>query len=372
LKSLGLRSIKMKITLIAGARPNFMKIAPIIHAIEKISTTKDIHYRLVHTGQHYDEKMSKVFFEDLDIKTPQVNLEVGSGSHAVQTAQIMIKFEEELLSNPTDVVLVVGDVNSTLACSIVAKKMNTPLVHVEAGIRSFDLTMPEEINRMVTDALSDHFFTTSEYANTNLKNSGITNDRIHFVGNVMIDTLLENKHRFTANKHWHDLKLTFQSYWLLTLHRPSNVDNAIKLESILTLITQHAGDLPIIFPAHPRTLQILKALPEKIVSRLTLLEPMRYLEFMFFVQHAKAVITDSGGIQEETTVLSIPCMTIRENTERPETVDIGSNVLVDDITQLSAYMHQVLNGTWKKSGIPEMWDGNSSERIIVKLIDIYA
>lgn len=362
----------MKITLVAGARPNFMKIAPIIHAIEKASTTHPISYRLIHTGQHYDEKMSNVFFEDLNIKTPQANLEVGSGSHAVQTAQIMIKFEEELIQNPTDVVLVVGDVNSTLACSVVAKKLNTNLVHVEAGIRSFDLTMPEEINRMVTDALSDHFFTTSDYANTNLKNAGITEDRIHFVGNVMIDTLFKNKSRFVANVQWSELKLTPGAYWLLTLHRPSNVDNAEKLENILSIITKHAGDLPIIFPAHPRTRQILNQLPANITDKLILLEPMRYLEFMYFVQHAKAVITDSGGIQEETTVLSIPCMTIRENTERPETVTVGSNVLVEDITTLPGYMKQILSNSWKKSGIPPMWDGNTSERIIQKLIELYA
>lgn len=363
----------MKITLIAGARPNFMKIAPIIHAIEKkTNTDENISYRLIHTGQHYDEKMSQVFFEDLNIKTPEVNLEVGSGSHAVQTAQIMVKFEQELLAYPTDVVLVVGDVNSTLACSVVAKKMNTQLVHVEAGIRSFDLNMPEEINRMVTDALSDHFFTTSEYANTNLKNAGITEDRIHFVGNVMIDTLLKNKHRFVANSKWNELKLQPQSYWLLTLHRPSNVDDADKLKSILTLIAQNAGDLPIIFPIHPRTLQIVKQLPESVVAKFILLDPMRYLEFMYFVQHAKAVITDSGGIQEETTVLSIPCMTIRENTERPETVTIGSNVLVEDLTTLPTHMKQVLNNAWKTSGIPPMWDGNTAERIIEKLMELYA
>ncbi len=362
----------MKITLIAGARPNFMKIAPIIHAIEKFSTSKNISYRLIHTGQHYDEKMSQVFFEDLNIKTPEVNLEVGSGSHAVQTAQIMVKFEQELIEHPTDVVLVVGDVNSTLACSVVAKKMNAQLVHVEAGIRSFDLKMPEEINRMVTDALSDHFFTTSDYANTNLKNAGITPNRIHFVGNVMIDTLLKNKNRFVANKHWDELKLKPESYWLLTLHRPSNVDNAAKLKSILEIIVAHAGELPIIFPAHPRTLQILKQLPKSIVSKLTLLEPMRYLEFMYFVQHAKAVITDSGGIQEETTVLSIPCMTIRENTERPETVTIGSNVLVEDITELPTHMKNVLNNAWKKSDIPPMWDGKTAERIIEKLLELYS
>lgn len=362
----------MKITLVAGARPNFMKIAPIIHAIEKASLSHPISYRLIHTGQHYDEKMSKVFFEDLNIKTPQANLEVGSGSHAVQTAQIMIKFEEELIQNPTDVVLVVGDVNSTLACSVVAKKLNTNLVHVEAGIRSFDLTMPEEINRMVTDALSDHFFTTSEYANTNLKNAGIKEDRIHFVGNVMIDTLLKNKSRFVPNTQWNELGLSSGSFWLLTLHRPSNVDHIAKLENILSVITKNAGDLPIIFPAHPRTRLILNQLPVDITKKIILLEPMRYLEFMYFVQHAKAVITDSGGIQEETTVLSIPCMTIRENTERPETVTVGSNVLVDDINKLPNYMKEVLSNTWKKSRIPDMWDGNTSERIIEKLIDLYA
>jgi UDP-N-acetylglucosamine 2-epimerase (non-hydrolysing) len=362
----------MKITLIAGARPNFMKIAPIIHAIEKYSKNQDLSYRLIHTGQHYDEKMSKVFFEDLNIKTPDINLEVGSGSHAVQTAQIMIKFEQELIENPTDVVLVVGDVNSTLACSVVAKKLNTQLVHVEAGIRSFDLTMPEEINRMVTDALSDHFFTTSEYANSNLKNAGISDDRIHFVGNVMIDTLLTNKNRFTANSKWNELNLKPQSYWLLTLHRPSNVDDANKLKSILSLIAEHSGELPIIFPIHPRTLQIFKQLPESVISKFILLEPMRYLEFMYFVQNAKAVITDSGGIQEETTVLSIPCMTIRENTERPETVSIGSNVLVKNISTLPSHMKDVINNTWKKSSIPNMWDGKTSERIIQKLIKLYS
>ena len=362
----------MKITVIAGARPNFMKIAPIIHAIRKSQQEgDDIQYRLVHTGQHYDKALSDTFFTELSIPEPDANLEVGSGSQGVQTATIMIRFEEELLKNPADVVLVVGDINSTMACSIVTKKLNTQLVHVEAGIRSFDLTMPEEINRMVTDAIADHFFTTSSYANENLQKAGIEKSRIHFVGNTMIDTLNANLDKFKKPSIWeiHDLKK--QNYLILTLHRPSNVDDLATLQNILLQISSMSNNLPVIFPAHPRTVGNLKKLRIKMDSIITI-DPLGYLEFIYLVKNAKAVITDSGGIQEETTVLGVPCITLRKNSERPETITIGTNELVQDINQLGVWMNKLFNNSWKRGQIPELWDGKTSERIISVLKDLYS
>ncbi len=354
----------MNITLIAGARPNFMKIAPIVHAIHKEQANgANIQYRLVHTGQHYDKALSETFFEELSIPRPDANLEVGSGSQAVQTAHIMMRFEEELLSNPTDAVVVVGDINSTMACSIVAKKLNTQLVHVEAGIRSFDLTMPEEINRMVTDALADHFFTTSHVANNNLLKAGIEKTRIHFVGNTMIDTLMANSSKFRKPGIWDQLHLTEKNFLVLTLHRPSNVDDIPTLQDLITEISVSAGKLPVIFPVHPRTANNLKNLKVKAAT-IYPIQPLGYLEFMYLVKNAKAVITDSGGIQEETTVLGIPCITLRKNSERPETISEGTNELLPDIRQLGELMQKLFNDTWKKGKIPELWDGKTSERIV--------
>ena len=295
------------ITLIAGARPNFMKIAPLIHAIQKVQQEgKDLQYRLVHTGQHYDRQMSETFFEELNIPKPDVNLGCGGGTQAEQTAAIMVAFEKDLMEHPTDLVLVVGDVTSTMACSIVAKKMCTKVAHVEAGIRSWDLTMPEEINRMVTDSLADYFFTTSEVANTNLRNAGVSEDKIHFVGNVMIDTLLANRSRFIKPFVYDELNLQPQSYLTLTMHRPANVDEAEKLRRLMSEIVNNVHGLPVVFPIHPRTAKIFYDLGIR-ADNLHIVEPLGYLEFNYLVERSKAVITDSGGITEETTVMGVPC-----------------------------------------------------------------
>lgn len=362
----------MKITIVAGARPNFMKIAPLIHVIKsKQKKGVSISFRLVHTGQHYDKVMSETFFEELSIPYPDANLEVGSGSQATQTGMIMIRFEEELINNPADVVLVVGDINSTMACSIVAKKLGVQLVHVEAGIRSFDLSMPEEINRMVTDAISDHFFTTSHYANNNLLLTGIGKERIHFVGNTMIDTLMANKSRFKRPRIFDTKDLQNGEYMVLTLHRPSNVDDLQSLEKILQSIGNNVRDLPVIFPAHPRTVINLNKL-DPLPKNIQIIEPLGYLEFMYLVQNSFAVITDSGGIQEETTIMNVPCLTLRKNSERPETISIGTNELIYSIEDLLRWLSVLFNGKWKKGTIPELWDGRSSERIIERLCQLYS
>jgi UDP-N-acetylglucosamine 2-epimerase (non-hydrolysing) len=362
----------MQISIIAGARPNFMKIAPIIDAIKIAqSTGKSISFRLVHTGQHFDHKMSESFFQELGIPEPDVNLACGGGTQAEQTAAIMVKFEKELIEHPADVVLVVGDVTSTMACSIVAKKLNIQVVHVEAGIRSFDLSMPEEINRMVTDALADHFFTTSEKANQNLLLAGNSNDRIHFVGNTMIDTLLKQKSRFKKPEFWDELGLEKNEYLVLTLHRPANVDDPEKLKELLVEIIANANQLPVVFPVHPRTAKMLEQIQFSHVQLKTV-EPQSYLAFNFMVMHAKGVITDSGGITEETTVMGIPCMTLRDNTERPETVSIGTNELIGTNPKaIQPALQNLLSGNWKKGAIPPLWDGKASERIVAKLLSIY-
>lgn len=361
----------MKITIIAGARPNFMKIAPIIHAIHIAKDAgKNIDYRLVHTGQHYDKAMSDTFFEELNIPHPDVNLECGGGTQAEQTASILIAFEKELKNNPTDIVLVVGDVTSTMACSIVAKKMNTKVAHVEAGIRSFDLSMPEEINRMVTDSITDYFFTTSDFANKNLKSAGVLDENIFFVGNVMIDTLLKNMDRLKKPLVFDSLNLKEKSYFVLTLHRPANVDEASKLQLLLKEIVNNTNGLPIIFPIHPRTRNILNDLGISL-DNLEIVEPLGYLEFNYLVKNAKAVITDSGGITEETTVMGVPCLTLRDNTERPETISLGTNELVGtDPKKIKPVLDLLWRGEWKKGTIPPYWDGQSANRIIDALITL--
>ncbi|MBR5432853.1 MAG: UDP-N-acetylglucosamine 2-epimerase (non-hydrolyzing) [Bacteroidales bacterium] len=355
----------MKVTIIAGARPNFMKIAPVIHAIQRAQTNgKQISYRLVHTGQHYDKNMSGTFFEELNIPQPDVNLGVGGGTQAEQTAGIMIAFEKDLMAHPTDLVIVVGDVTSTMACSIVAKKLNTKVAHIEAGIRSWDLTMPEEINRMVTDSLADMFFTTSEVANTNLRNLGAKQNHIYFVGNVMIDTLLANKSRFVCPEIYGKLQLQEKKYIMLTMHRPANVDEASKLQKTMTEIVNNVHDFPIIFPIHPRTAKIFKDLGIESPN-LHIVEPMGYLEFNYMVQHSLAVITDSGGITEETTVMGVPCITLRDNTERPETCTVGTNELIGtNPAAIKPTLDLLFSGQWKKGGIPELWDGHAAERIV--------
>lgn len=338
----------------------------------------------MHTGQHYDQKMSNTFFKELNIPEPDVNLGCGGGTQAEQTAAIMVAFEKELMANPTNLVIVVGDVTSTMACSIVAKKLNTKVAHVEAGIRSWDLTMPEEINRMVTDALADYFFTTTELANQNLRNAGIPDDRIFFVGNVMIDTLLANRHRFIKPAVWDELKLEKGNYLVMTLHRPANVDEEAKFKALLDEIINSSHDLPIIFPVHPRTAKIISKIYNKgttlrdggttpkqpLPNALHLIEPLGYLEFNYLVENAKAVITDSGGITEETTVMGIPCLTLRDNTERPETVEIGTNELIGtNPAAIKPALEKLFSGNWKTGKIPQLWDGKTAMRIISLLLE---
>lgn len=359
----------MIITLIAGARPNFMKIAPIVLAINKAKNNgQNINYRLVHTGQHYDKNMSESFFEELNIPTPDVNLECGGGTQAEQTAAIMIAFEKELIANPSDLVMVVGDVTSTMACSIVAKKLNTKVAHVEAGIRSGDLSMPEEINRMVTDSISDYYFTTSEIANQNLRDLGAKEEKILFVGNVMIDTLLANKHRFFKPEVFDGLKLKEKEYFVLTMHRPANVDEANKLKDLMHEIVMNTNNLPIIFPIHPRTAKIFSDLGIQ-AENLQIVDPLGYLEFNYLVKHAKAVITDSGGITEETSIMGVPCITLRDNTERPETLTMGTNELIGtDPSAVKPAMEKLFAGEWKKGSEIPLWDGKAAERIVEILV----
>jgi UDP-N-acetylglucosamine 2-epimerase (non-hydrolysing) len=357
----------MNITIVAGARPNFMKIAPIIKEIKKYNS---VQYRLVHTGQHYDKAMSDTFFDELNIPLPDANLGCGGGTQAEQTASIMIAFEKELLSNPTDLVLVVGDVTSTMACTIVAKKLNIKVAHVEAGIRSFDMTMPEEINRMVTDSLADYFFTTSYTANKNLLNTGVSPDKIFFVGNVMIDTLLGNMSRLTKPSIFDKLHLLESNYIVLTLHRPANVDEISKFEDLMTEIILNSSNLPIIFPVHPRTAKIFTEMNFS-AQNLHIVPPMGYLDFNFLVKHAKAVITDSGGITEETTVMGVPCMTLRDNTERPETCEVGTNELIGtNPKSIKPALMKLFSNNWKKGNIPELWDGHAAERIVMQLMKL--
>jgi UDP-N-acetylglucosamine 2-epimerase (non-hydrolysing) len=354
-----------KVTIIAGARPNFMKIAPIIHAIQK---SKDagilIDYRLVHTGQHYDQNMSGSFFEQLEIPEPHVNLECSGGTQAEQTAHIMINFEKELMANPVDLLLVVGDVTSTMACALVAQKLQTKVAHVEGGIRSDDWTMPEEINRLVTDSITNYFFTTSETANDNLRKSGVKEEQIFFVGNTMIDTLLKQRPNFKQPQVWGDLKLSDRNYIVMTLHRPANVDEESQLKEMIDEITAHTEDVPLIFPVHPRTAKILERLDVSHL-RLHMVEPLSYLEFNYLVERSKAVITDSGGITEEASIMRVPCLTLRDNTERPETITLGTNELVGtNPKNIKLYLKCLFDGDWKKGQDIPLWDGNTAIRIV--------
>lgn len=360
-----------KITIIAGARPNFMKIAPIIHAIEAAKAKKSkIDYRLVHTGQHYDKNMSGSFFDQLEIPAPHVNLECRGGTQAEQTAAIMISFEKELMAHPADLVLVVGDVTSTMACALVAQKLHTKVAHVEGGIRSGDWTMPEEINRLVTDSITNYFFTTSALANTNLKESGVNEDHIFFVGNTMIDTLLKQRPNFVAPKVWKRLELKPQSYIVMTLHRPANVDEESQLKAMIAEIINNTQDLHLIFPVHPRTAKILERL--KITHpRLHTVAPLSYLEFNYLVENAKAVITDSGGITEEASVMGVPCMTLRDNTERPETITLGTNALVGtDPNRIKPYLNRLFEHKWKTGQPIPLWDGKTATRIVDILLNV--
>lgn len=354
------------ITIIAGARPNFIKIAPLIDSILK--NNSKLNYKLIHTGQHYDNKMSGTFFKQLNIPEPHVNLCCGGGTQAEQTSSIMIAFEKEMLNSETDLVLVVGDVTSTMACSIVAKKLKLKLAHVEAGIRSSDLRMPEEINRLITDSITDYFFVTTRLAYLKLINEGHNKNKIFFVGNVMIDTLLKNKNRFKMPEIWHKFNLISKEYLVLTLHRPSNVDEIDKFEKIIKQIDINSNGKKVIFPVHPRLKEVFENnnfMFENIIT----VDPLGYLEFNFLVNHSIGVITDSGGITEETTVLGIPCITLRDNTERPETIEIGTNELIGTKPEaIELALTKLFSGKWKPGKIPELWDGKSADRIIEILL----
>jgi UDP-N-acetylglucosamine 2-epimerase (non-hydrolysing) len=356
------------IDLIVGARPNFVKVAPIIAAFTKDRPEeRRLAFRLVHTGQHYDQEMSGSFFEQLGIPAPHVNLGVGSGTQAEQTAFIMIRYEQLLLRQRSDLCLVFGDVNSTLACSVAARKLGVDVAHVEAGIRSGDWSMPEEVNRVVTDSISNYFFTTSEVANAQLRASGVAEERIYFVGNTMIDTLIANLGRLKVAGFWDSLALGERGYFLLTLHRPANVDDPRGLRSVLEAIGAGCRGETVVFPVHPRTAKSLSGLGT-LPGNIALVEPQPYLEFIHLVQHARAVITDSGGITEEATVLGVPCMTLRDSTERPETVTIGTNVLLGtNPAALAPALDRLFEGRWKTGGIPELWDGRAGERIVTHL-----
>lgn len=348
-----------------------MKIAPIIAEIEKVRQQgAPIAYRLVHTGQHYDGKMSDSFFEQLGIPEPHVNLGARGTTQAEQTAAIMVSFEKDLLENRPHLVLVVGDVTSTMACAIAAQKLCIPVAHVEAGIRSGDWTMPEEINRIVTDSITNYFFTTTEMAGEALRKTGVEDHRIFFVGNTMIDTLLRQMPHFRQPPFWEAFGLMPRQYLVLTLHRPSNVDSEDQLKALFEVIERASRTLPVIFPAHPRTTKNMERFGIRL-NNVKVVEPMGYLEFNYLVQHAKGVITDSGGVTEETTVMDVPCMTIRENTERPETCTMGTNELLGTRPEaLEAAMNRLLNDAWKKGSIPPRWDGHAAERIVEAILSL--
>lgn len=344
-----------------------MKIAPIIKALE---ANARLDYRLIHTGQHYDPKMSGDFFEQLGIPAPHVNLEVGSGTPAEQTAGVMVSYEKVLMAKRSDLCLVVGDVTSTMACAITAQKMHIPVAHVEAGIRSGDWTMPEEINRLVTDSITNYFFTTSRQAGENLARTGVGAERVYFVGNTMIDTLLANLERLRPPTFWDSLGLKPGEYFVTTLHRPSNVDLSESFSTLLRAIGNETRGLPVVFPVHPRTAKQLREMNE-VPKNVHLVEPQAYLEFNYLVKNAKAVITDSGGITEETTVMGVPCITLRDSTERPETVTVGTNEIIGtDPARLKETLGILFEGKWKKGGIPELWDGQTGQRIVSILSEI--
>ncbi len=364
----------MKVINVVGARPNFMKMAPIIEAMNRYPD--QIRHLLVHTGQHYDENMSKVFFSDLGMPRPDIDLEVGSGSHAEQTAKVMMAFEKVCEKHTPDLVIVVGDVNSTMACAITAKKLGIKVAHVEAGLRSRDMSMPEEINRLCTDVLCDFLFTTDSMATENLLQEGIAREKIHFVGNVMIDTLLRHRTLASALPVTERLGLEPGSYACLTMHRPSNVDDRDTLVGILEALVEIARDLPIVFPIHPRTLDKVQRFGlehyfcrGEHVRGIWITDPLGYLEFIHLTMYARMVLTDSGGLQEETTVLGIPCITLRHNTERPITCLQGTNRLAGNKREaILDAVHAVLNGETPSGLVPELWDGEAAIRIVDVLL----
>lgn len=355
----------MKLLCVAGARPNFMKIAPILREMKKHQSLQP---KLVHTGQHYDNKMSDVFFKELQIPAPDIHLNVGSGTHAEQTAEIMKRFEAVVLQEKPDWVVVLGDVNSTLACSVTAAKLHVPVAHVEAGLRSYDRTMPEEINRLVTDAIAEVLFTTEKSGNENLLKEGKSENQIYFTGNVMIDSLVFAKPQINQSQVSTDLQLPEKSYCVTTLHRPSNVDNPKTLAKIFEIFDAIQNQLPVVFPIHPRTRKMIETfgLSDKVskMKNLKLVDPVGYFDFVHLTAHAKMAITDSGGLQEETTYLGVPCLTMRENTERPITIEVGTNTLVgSDERLIYSKVDEIIKGTYKKGNIPELWDGRAAERI---------
>jgi UDP-N-acetylglucosamine 2-epimerase (non-hydrolysing) len=356
----------MKIVVVAGARPNFMKIAPLMW---EIGRRPRVEACLVHTGQHYDQAMSHLFFEELHIPRPDVNLEVGSASHAVQTAEVMKRFEPVVIERKPDAVVVVGDVNSTIACALTAVKLGVPVAHVESGLRSLDRSMPEEINRILTDAISRWLFITERGALTNLRREGIPEDRIHFVGNVMIDTLLASRELSRRSRILEDLGLSGRPYAVLTLHRPANVDDPAVFRGLLRAIDRLQRELPIVFPIHPRTRKALEGTDVAAMPGLRPIDPLGYLDFMKLVGDARLVLTDSGGIQEETTVLGIPCLTLRNNTERPVTVEQGTNVLVGlDPDRIIDVGLSALAAPPRSPRVPELWDGQAAARILDVLL----
>lgn len=372
----------IKVLNIVGARPNFMKMAPIIAAMNKYPDK--INHFLVHTGQHYDQKMSKAFFDDLGMPKPNIDLGIGSGSHAEQTARIMVEFEKVCLQENPDLVIVVGDINSTMACTITAKKLNIKVAHVEAGLRSRDMTMPEEINRLCTDILCDYLFTTDHFANENLQSEGMPEEKIHFVGNVMIDTLLTHSQQAKTLGTYSRMGLEQGNYGTITIHRPSNVDDKEVLKGILEALQEIATDIPLIFPIHPRTKKMLHVfdlqrflspLEEKygaVKSGLWSTEPLGYLDFLNLKMNAKFVITDSGGLQEETTVLGVPCITIRNNTGRPITCEIGTNLVIGSHREtILDTVRTLMSGNQRKGTIPEKWDGKAAERIVEVILGVY-
>jgi len=360
-----------KFLSVVGARPNFMKIAP-VH-LEFLKYKDSVQHLICHTGQHYDEKMSKIFFDDLNISPPDFNLNVGSGSHSVQTANIMIGFEKVLIAEKPDLLIVVGDVNSTIAGSLVAKKMNIPVAHIEAGLRSFDRTMPEEINRVLTDAISDYLFVTEQSGIDNLEKEGVDKSKIFFTGNVMIDSLVHSMKKIDESPVLSSLGLAKHDYILCTLHRPANVDNKASLEKILATLNSFAEKKKIVFPVHPRTRVNMKefGIGNDLSPNILFTDPIGYCDFLCLVKNASLTITDSGGIQEETTYLGVPCVTLRDNTERPITVQIGSNYLAGtDVSKLAGFVTNILNGDIKKSIVPPLWDGKAAERICRVLTSI--
>jgi len=366
--------LNKKVFLVAGGRPNFMKIAPIYEEMKKYpSYFKPV---IVHTGQHYDQNMSDIFFKNLGLNKPDIFLGVGSGNHGQQTGKIMIEFEKKLLTEKPDLVVVVGDVNSTLACSVAAVKQQIKVAHVESGLRSFDRTMPEEINRIVTDAVSDILFTASKNDETNLFNEGIPKNKIFFVGNVMIDSLHKIKNVADKSRILKKLGIKEKNYVVLTIHRPSNVDDKEKLENILNALEIIQKDISIVFPVHPRTMKMIKKFRMlsflKSMSNLLITKPLGYLDFARLMASSKLIMTDSGGIQEETTILNIPCLTLRENTERPITVSRGTNAIVGNSTKkILLESARILKNNYqvKSNRVPKFWDGNASSRIIKVLIN---